>query len=246
MSERPIDALDADVRPFVEAEKDHPEQIPREVRARLVAGVRARLAAGGGGSSSGPGEDGRNGGAGGGGGLDLVRAHPLASLLLALCIGGAGGALLRGLWVGNAPAMERLVYVERAQPTSSEVASTASANAAEVSPPPLSTTSARSAGSGGLEADESAERLVLDTARQALLRGDAPASWAAIQQHEHKFPRGALTEERDALAVRALVALGRPREAQARVDALRKRSPHSVFLPAAVAAMAAPSADAGT
>jgi hypothetical protein len=91
--------------------------------------------------------------------------------------------------------------------------------------------------------DESRERVLLDAARQGLLRGEPQTSWEAIEEHERKFPDGALAEERDALAVRTLVALGRNPEARRRAEALRSRFPHSVFLPAVETALAAPATE---
>jgi hypothetical protein len=91
--------------------------------------------------------------------------------------------------------------------------------------------------------DESRERVLLDAARQGLLRGEPQTSWEAIEEHERKFPDGALAEERDALAVRTLVALGRNPEARRRAEALRSRFPRSVFLPAVETALAAPATE---
>lgn len=75
-----------------------------------------------------------------------------------------------------------------------------------------------------------AERMLLDGARSALARGDAEASMAAVERHEHTYPLGALTEEREALAGKALAAAGRTSEARARCERFRDRFPRSVFL----------------
>ena len=79
--------------------------------------------------------------------------------------------------------------------------------------------------------DLQAEEQLLDAARAALQGGNYRESWAAIQEHERRFPRGQLAERREALGVRALVALGRTEEARRRADAFRARYPDSPFLP---------------
>jgi hypothetical protein len=84
----------------------------------------------------------------------------------------------------------------------------------------------------------SAERKLLDSARQALSRGDPEAAWGSVQEHEHEFPRGQLSEEREALAVRTLVAFGRDAAAGQRAARMHASFPRSIFLPAVDSALA--------
>jgi len=84
--------------------------------------------------------------------------------------------------------------------------------------------------------DLAAERAVLDMARTALNKGDNQNALAAAQEHEKKFPRGALSEEREAIAVRALSEGGRKDEAKARAERFKKSHPESILLPAVLAA----------
>ena len=83
--------------------------------------------------------------------------------------------------------------------------------------------------------DLAAERAVLDVARTALGRGDADNALSAATEHAKKFPRGALSEEREAIAVQALAAGGRKGEARARAERFKKAHPESILLPAVLA-----------
>jgi hypothetical protein len=63
-------------------------------------------------------------------------------------------------------------------------------------------------------------------AREAL--GDDPsASLRLTAQHARLYPRGALAQEREVIAVDALVRLGRRQEAKARAEALLRQSPET-------------------
>jgi hypothetical protein len=85
-------------------------------------------------------------------------------------------------------------------------------------------------------ADLAAERALLDIARTALGRGDGANALAACDDHARKFPRGALGEEREAIAVQALVLEHRGEDARTRAERFRKTHPRSILLPAVLAA----------
>lgn len=74
------------------------------------------------------------------------------------------------------------------------------------------------------------ERRLLDQARAALERGEPAAALSFTTLHERQFPAGALAQEREAMAIRALVALGRTAEAHMRAARFRVRYPDSVLL----------------
>ncbi len=76
------------------------------------------------------------------------------------------------------------------------------------------------------------ERSLLDLARGAIEREDGAAALDATAEHARKYPSGVLVQEREAIAVRALVLLGRTEEARARVARFRERFPDSMLLPA--------------
>jgi hypothetical protein len=74
------------------------------------------------------------------------------------------------------------------------------------------------------------ERRLLDQARAALERGEPALALSVTALHERQFPAGALAQEREAMAIRALVALGGTAEARMRAARLRVRYPESVLL----------------
>ena len=88
--------------------------------------------------------------------------------------------------------------------------------------------------------DLAAEQAVLDVGRTALGRGDADNALSATAEHAKKFPRGALSEEREAIAVQALALGGKKEEAKARAERFKKAHPESILLPAVLAAGGAP------
>jgi hypothetical protein len=84
----------------------------------------------------------------------------------------------------------------------------------------------------------SAERAVLDRARDALAAGDGPGALTWTDDHAIRFSRPQLAEEREAIAIQALVIAGRYDEARGRAARLRAASPNSLFLPAVEASLA--------
>lgn len=81
------------------------------------------------------------------------------------------------------------------------------------------------------------ERSLIETARSAAARRDAAAALDAVGQHARQFPHGQLVEEREALAVQALVLAGRDADARARAAAFRRRFPRGIYLPVVEAAI---------
>lgn len=241
MSDKP---LPPELRQLIEAERSRPDA-PADAKASAQAQLSALL-----GPVAGLGRpDGAapNAGVGGSGAPSGVSASasavPLAKLLAVLALGGlAGGGVATAL---IRPA-ERIVYVERPAavasplatpvgplPTSSEAASklavpAASASASSVALPP---TSGASSTPRSRDTDLAAERAVIERARSALARGDGQAALSAVTQHQHEFPRGQLSEEREVLAVQALATAGRAAEAAERGAHFRKSFPNSLLLP---------------
>jgi hypothetical protein len=74
------------------------------------------------------------------------------------------------------------------------------------------------------------ELRVLQPARQAVARQDFAAALSAVEEHQHVFPSGRLTEEREALRIKALLGLGRVAEAEHAAAAFRARFPRSVLV----------------
>ncbi len=81
------------------------------------------------------------------------------------------------------------------------------------------------------DTDLAAERALLELARAALGRGDVAGALVTIEQHARDFAHGRLEEEREVLAVQALVQAGRLEEAKQRQAAFRGRFPDSLMLP---------------
>ncbi len=74
-------------------------------------------------------------------------------------------------------------------------------------------------------------RTLLTQAQNALARGLAAEALATLRQHRQQFRRGPLTEEREALTVRAYAASGQRRRAQEEAAIFLARYPRSVFRP---------------
>jgi hypothetical protein len=79
----------------------------------------------------------------------------------------------------------------------------------------------------------------------AIVRGQPAAGLSLLDDHASRFPRGQLAEERDALRIQALAALGRRDEALGRAVRFRRAYPQSLLLPAIDAALSE-STDAST
>ncbi|MDP3274301.1 MAG: hypothetical protein Q8Q09_03845 [Deltaproteobacteria bacterium] len=86
--------------------------------------------------------------------------------------------------------------------------------------------------------DLTAETHLMDMARSALARGRAEAAMDAIDQHARAFAQGQLAEDRESLAVQALVTLGRREQATRRAEAFRRRWPSGLYRPRVEAAIA--------
>lgn len=75
-----------------------------------------------------------------------------------------------------------------------------------------------------------AELLLLEPARSSIARGDYSGALTAIDQHRREFPRSQLSEEREALRIRALWGLGQRPTALTAAKSFRKRYPRSSLL----------------
>jgi hypothetical protein len=61
------------------------------------------------------------------------------------------------------------------------------------------------------------------------MKSDPARALARANEHRQQFPRGALVQEREVIAIKALRALGRTGEADARSEAFAKAYPGSAF-----------------
>lgn len=238
MSHEP-EPIDADLLAALRAAVPLTE-VPGDVRARVLGAVEGRIAA-----LPGPG-----GGRGGGGGQPGAasapptvaapwtpwQAGPWLAIPAALVVGGLLGSMLRG------PGPDRVVYVDRMVTSAASTAPSAAAPAPLAIPveslPAATAPQARSAPAPADSGQQlAAESKLLDVARTSLAHGEADHALAAVDRHAAQFPRGMLSEEREALAVKALALAGDGESARARAAQFRARYPESLFLPAVEAAL---------
>jgi hypothetical protein len=85
----------------------------------------------------------------------------------------------------------------------------------------------------------SKERALLDRARAKMAEGEAQQALSLLERHAHLHARGTLIEEREAMAVNALVSLGRYADAKKRGASFRERFSGSLVLLSVEAALAA-------
>jgi hypothetical protein len=78
-------------------------------------------------------------------------------------------------------------------------------------------------------ADREAEAALVVAAEAALVRDDAAAALGLTRQHGARFPTGAHAEERERIAIEALVRLGRADRAHAAAQRFFTRYPRSIY-----------------
>jgi TolA-binding protein len=254
MSER--SDLPDDMRELLDVMREH--DVSPEARKRLSARLAPLwLPPGGGGGTGGDGappDAGAVGPSAGGvavGGAGAGAAGWSAKALVSavsLLIGAGGGAAAHAWFASPAAAppgpavVVAAASVSAAKPTESAApAPPASEAAGAPSSEPAAPASSPAAPASGARAQErargagslTAERLLVETATSALVRGDHAAAIAALQKHARRFPKGELAQEREVLLVRALRASGDDAAAQKRAKDFRKKFPDSLQEPTA-------------
>jgi len=216
-----------------------------------AAGAASASAGAGAGTATAAATGAATGAAAGAGGVAFAKMAPW--LLGAFLIGGGVGAALHAAMtsapavappssmIPSPPPSSRSEPGPNTAPSDSVAAFAVSAlPPASVRVPPTPTTasiapSTRPSASSASDAiaqrdvDLAAERALVDRARTALTRGQPAAALEALDSHAKTFPRGRLTEEREALAIDALARAGRTQEAATRADRFRATWPNSVF-----------------
>jgi hypothetical protein len=161
-----------------------------------------------------------------------LAGKPVGTIAAAFLLGGAGGA---GLWAALAPPKVQTFYVEHPiavsepRPFAFESVNTVQGLAnreVDVAEPAKARSNPTPVVSG-----LAAERELLDGARKALARGDTPEAERALNLHARRHPAGLLLEEREALAIKVLVDLGRLEDARRRAGKFKERYPRSLFGP---------------
>ncbi|MET0790444.1 MAG: hypothetical protein ABW061_02895 [Polyangiaceae bacterium] len=188
-----------------------------------------------------------------------ASVHPAPSLLggvasskvLAVAAGIwlAGGVAGAALYRALRPAEVRVMYLERPAPPIATAVPSAIEPAVELSAPSTPSGPASAAwgriitarerkGTGSENSSELArERALLDRARADAAHGEPGHAFDVTEQHRQRFPQGRLTEEREALAIRALLSLGRTADARARAQTFRSTYPNSFLMPALESAL---------
>ncbi|WP_437484952.1 RNA polymerase sigma factor [Sorangium sp. So ce1014] len=90
------------------------------------------------------------------------------------------------------------------------------------------------------EHDTTEESALLSSAGLALSEGKATEALDVLALHERNYPRSPRAQQREALAIQALVQAGRRADAGARAERFRAAFPDAMFLPAIEAAMNGP------
>ena len=176
------------------------------------------------------------------------RAATMAAVAaIAFVAGGAAGAAAYATFVRHPP--ERAIQVERPPARAAVVSASPALPRKEIDAPqptapvatqplprspsvPTASPSPRAAPSTPTSTSLSLERALIDSARGELSSGNASQALALLEDHVHRFPKPQLAEEREALVIQSLVALGRYEEARAAAARFRAASPESLFLPA--------------
>ncbi len=196
------------------------EPVSAALKQRLLSRLGPMLPPDGGGGS--PGDDGGGSPSGGGGGAEAAVTSATASVVqskvfvaaVAAVIGAGAGAtgyatlgpprtVIAYVPAAAAPAptsepREPPAAVIPAPPAPVAVEPAAPITSAPVAPPKTS-----SPAPAGRKSTMRAERILLEAANAALLRGDPSAAIASLRKHERRFPRGELVQERDVLMSQA-------------------------------------------
>lgn len=228
-SEQEPPPLPEDVRALLDVERDIPA-LPEDQLDRIASRIRSDIA---------PAASDTPAGAAPGGASAMSH---LAASLVGLALGVTGTLLYQAAIPPEPTAPEPHVVRElpsppapeprgrdagTAEPVDGGVERRESAPSEEVTSP-----TAIRRGSRARPADRlSEERRMMDAARGALAADDPERALDVTRRHADRFPSGAMAEEREALAVRALLALDRLDAAQSRAAAFRRRYPESLAWP---------------
>lgn len=171
-----------------------------------------------------------------------------AVVAVVVVVAGGGGFVLGRATAPDRPADPPQHAIRMPEPSASPELGRASAPAATSAPPaspshpespPAQPPRSRAAAAPHVEhtqpadparpAETGDEISILSDAQRALVAGDASGALALTVTSAARFPQGAFGEEREALAIEALVALNRLDDARTRLDAFRARYPRSTY-----------------
>ncbi len=104
------------------------------------------------------------------------------------------------------------------------------ASASVALPPGTAPSAERTQRALSAQASYAAELRVLQRAQAAYRSEDYGAALRLVEEHRQRFPRGRLTQEREALRVKALAGAGREQEASRAAAAFESQYPRSPLL----------------
>jgi hypothetical protein len=181
--------------------------------------------------------------------LAPAKGRALAAAI-AIAIGSGGLGYQVGLRSRPAPVKTELVAQHAApaveataKPSPSEDALKLAAAAplpvqASTQAPPASAAPPTPSNTAPGPSDLAGEQAQIDIARAALARGRPGDALRSLGEHQRIYPSGKLREEREALAVQALVQSGQKAAATSRAERFRRSFPNSFFGPVVEQAVA--------
>lgn len=160
-------------------------------------------------------------------GAPLVRG---AALLMVG--GGVGAAAHAGLSSPRVVIVDRVIASSSATAAPDRSRDTVPVASLPEAPPPAASSGRALSATTQLDRESTlaVERGLLDSARSAMMRGEPADAERILRQHEARFPRGELREEREALVIKALVRTGRIDEARELAEHFRREFPSSLLL----------------
>ena len=215
--------LAQDLDALLDAERRYPDP-PAQVRARVLARVRATM----GGAPAAPMA----------GTATALAARPVVLALATFALGVATGIGAKA-WIDRAPDPPAEPAPSTARPSRPEPPAPVASQSDPFRPPEVSLSPEKppavrphAGRAAPVEDALEAERVVLQLARAHLAAGNGPAALQQIERHERAFPGGTLAEEREALAVKALLLTANHAAARTRAAEFRRHYPRSIYLPA--------------
>jgi hypothetical protein len=177
--------------------------------------------------------------------LRSLVQRPVAFGIAAFSIGAASGAGILAAWQRHAPASSISAPALAVRNVETPRLASGDGPPSAIDPPkedPLPSTmlpersgaSPRSnpaRPSASRLASLAAQQALLDQARAALARGDDDAALQTIELHRRRYPNSIMSEEREALAIKALVGRADYAEAKTRGARFREHYPRSLLLP---------------
>lgn len=180
-------------------------------------------------------------GTAGAGAATSLKAKVVAGLLLAGAIPAAVGGFVYGR--ATAPTPDPQVVIREVPvvvPTAKTEPAPPPAGIEQPDAPPTPPPGSRSGTDPTPRVTAPDGRPLIEAARTALLKSDAPRALALLAEHAQRFPKSQLAEERAALEIQALVLSGDVARAKTAATAFKARWKNSVFSSVADAVLESP------